>query len=96
MEKTIISIKELAERRSCSEGYIYKLEQNGLLTRTKLSKVCFPISQIKEIEMSEEPSPTLQDVKRLREENRKLNRENKSLRKSLYEASQVLYEGYEV
>lgn len=93
MEKTIITIKELAKRWSCTEAYIYKLEGQGVLTRTKLSKVCFPIKQIREIELSEEESPTLKTVRELKEMNKKLYEENKYLKKSLYEMSRVLYGG---
>lgn len=91
VEKTVVPLKELAKRWSCTEAYIYKLESQGILTRTKLSKVCYPISQIREIEGSDEPSPTLKEVRDLREKNKKLNSENERLKKSLYELSQVLY-----
>lgn len=91
-EKTVLPIKELAERWSCTEAYIYKLESQGVLTRTKLSKVCFPIKQIREIEMSDEPSPTLRDVRELRLENAKLKKQNEHFRNSLAELSRALYE----
>lgn len=93
MEKTVIPIKELAKRWSCTEGYIYKLESQGLITRTKLSKVCFPIKQVREIELSEEESPTLKTVRELRDMNKKLDEENKYLKKSLFELSRVVYGG---
>lgn len=93
MEKTIIPIKELAKRWSCTQAYIYKLEGQGVLTRTKLSKVCFPIKQIREIELSGEESPTLKTVRELKDMNKKLYEENKYLKKSLYEMSRVLYGG---
>lgn len=93
MEKTVIPIKELAKRWSCTESYIYKLEGQGLITRTKLSKVCFPIKQIREIELSEEESPTLKTVRELKDMNKKLDEENKYLKKSLFELSKVVYGG---
>lgn len=93
MEKTIIPIKELAERWSCSQEYIYKLERHGVLTRTKLSKVCFPIGQVREIELSEVESPTLKEVRALRNENERLLNENGYLKKSLFELSRVVYGG---
>lgn len=94
MEQTLFSKKDLAKRWSCAESYITKLDSQGVLTRTKLSKVCYPISQIREIEMSDEPSPTLSDVRRLKMENKKLINENKHLRKSLSELSKALYDEF--
>lgn len=93
MEKTVIPIKDLAKRWSCTEGYINKLESRGVLTRTKLSKVCFPIKQVREIELSEEESPTLKTVRELKDKNKKLDEENRYLKKSLFEMSRVLYGG---
>lgn len=92
MEKTVIPIKELAERWSCTESYIYKLEGQGVLTRTKLSKVCYPIGQVRKIELSEEEAPTLVRVRELTEENKKLIKENEFLRKSVANLSKVVYE----
>ena len=83
-EKTVIPIKELAERWSCTESYIYKLEGQGVLTRTKLSKVCYPIGQVRKIELSEEEAPTLTMVRELKSENEKLLKENKYLRKEFF------------
>ena len=65
MEKTVIPIKELAERWSCTESYIYKLEGQGVLTRTKLSKACYPLGQVIKIKLSEEEAPTLIKVREL-------------------------------
>ena len=90
-EKTVIPIKELAERWSCTESYIYKLESQGVLTRTKLSKVCYPIGQVKKIELSEEEEPTLVKVRELTDENKKLVKENEFLRKSVANLSKVVY-----
>lgn len=92
MEKTLIGQKELAERWSCSTGYIDILESNAVLTRVNLSKRLFPMSQVREIERSEEPSPTLKAVRDLRAENSRLMKENKFLKKSLAEMAKVLYE----
>lgn len=92
MEKTLIGQKELAERWSCSPGYIDTLESNAVLTRVNLSKRLFPMSQIREIEKSGEPSPTLKTVKDLKDENTRLAKENKFLKKSLAEMAKVLYE----
>lgn len=71
MEKTLLSAKDLAERWGCSEGYINILEQDGVLTRVDLSKRLFPVSQIREIEKSEEPNPTLERVRKLTDENKR-------------------------
>lgn len=90
-EKTVIPIKELAERWSCTESYIYKLESQGVLTRTKLSKVCYPIRQVRNIELSEEEAPTLVKVRELTDENKKLVKENEFLRKSVANLSKVIY-----
>ena len=90
-EKTVIPIKDLALRWSCTESYIYKLEGQGILTRTKLSKVCYPIGQVRKIELSEEEAPTLKRVRELTEENEKLVRENDFLRKSVVNLSKVVY-----
>lgn len=92
IERTLIPLKDLAERWSCTEGYIYKLEGQGILTRAKLSKVCFPIGQIREIEMSNEPSPTLAIVRDLKQENEKLKRQNEYFKNSLAELSKALYD----
>lgn len=91
MEKTVIPIKELAQRWSCTESYIYKLEGQGVLTRTKLSKVCYPIRQVRKLELSEEEAPTLNKVRELTEENKKLMKENEFLRKSVANLSKVVY-----
>ena len=94
MEKTLLSAKDLAERWGCSEGYINNLEQDGVIARVDLSKRLFPVKQIREIEKSEEPNPTLERVRELTDENRKLIRENESLKKSLAEMAKVIYGGY--
>lgn len=91
MEQTIIPIKELAERWACTESYIYKLERQGVLTRTELSKVCYPIGQIRKIELSEEEAPTLVAVRKLKEENKNLSEENRFLKNALRELSQIVY-----
>lgn len=91
MEQTVIPIKELAERWACTESYIYKLERQGVLTRTELSKVCYPIGQIRKIELSEEEAPTLVAVKKLKEENKNLSEENRFLKNALRELSQIVY-----
>lgn len=92
MEQTVIPIKDLAQRWSCTEAYIYKLEGQGVLTRTKLSKVCYPIKQIRDLEMSDEPNPTFKMVKTLKDENKTLSEENRFLRNALRELSQIVYE----
>lgn len=92
MERTLLNKNELAERWGCSPGYIQKLEENGVIKRVGLSKVLYPISNIREIEQSEEPSPTLETVKKLRLENRKLSNENKFLKESLAQLSKIVYE----
>lgn len=91
MEQTVIPIKELAERWACTESYIYKLERQGVLTRTELSKVCYPIGQIRKIELSEEETPTLMAVRKLKEENKNLSEENRFLKNALRELSQIVY-----
>lgn len=91
MEQTIIPIKELAERWACTESYIYKLERQGVLTRTELSKVCYPIGQIQKIELSEEEAPILMAVRKLKEENKNLSEENRFLKNALRELSQIVY-----
>lgn len=91
MEQTVIPIKELAERWACTESYIYKLERQGVLTRTELSKVCYPIGQIRKIELSEEEAPTLVAVRKLKEENKNLSEENRFLKNALRELSQIVY-----
>ena len=91
MEQTVIPIKELAERWACTESYIYKLERQGVLTRTQLSKVCYPIGQIRKIELSEEEAPTLMAVRKLKEENKNLSEENRFLKNALRELSQIVY-----
>lgn len=91
MKQTVVPIKELAERWACTEGYIYKLERQGVLTRTELSKVCYPIGQIRKIELSEEEAPTLVAVRKLKEENKNLSEENKFLKNALRELSQIVY-----
>ena len=91
MEQTIIPIKELAERWACTESYIYKLERQGVLTRIELSKVCYPIGQIRKIELSEEEAPTLVAVRKLKEENKNLSEENRFLKNALRELSQIVY-----
>ena len=94
MEKTLLSAKDLAARWGCSEGYITNLENDGVITRVDLSKKLFPLGQIREIEKSEEPNPTLERVRKLTDENKKLIRENESLKKSLAEMAKVIYGGY--
>lgn len=94
MEKTLLSAKDLAERWGCSTQYIENLEKDGVIARVDLSKRLFPMRQIMEIEKSEEPNPTLEKVRELRDENRKLLRENESLKKSLAEMAKVIYGGY--
>ena len=91
MEQTVVPIKELAERWACTESYIYKLERQGVLTRTELSKVCYPIGQIRKIELSEEEAPTLMAVRKLKEENKNLSEENRFLKNALRELSQIVY-----
>lgn len=91
MEQTVIPIKELAQRWACTEGYIYKLERQGVLTRTELSKVCYPIGQIRKIELSQEEAPTLIAVRKLKEENKNLSEENRFLKNALRELSQIVY-----
>lgn len=91
MEQTVIPIKELAQRWACTESYIYKLERQGVLTRTELSKVCYPIGQIRKIELSEEEAPTLVAVRKLKEENKNLSEENRFLKNALRELSQIVY-----
>lgn len=94
MEKTLLSAKDLAERWGCSTQYIDILEQDGVIARVNLSKKLYPLGQIREIEKSEEPNPTLERVRELTDENRKLVRENESLKKSLAEMAKVIYGGY--
>lgn len=94
MEKTLLSAKDLAERWGCSEGYITNLENDGVISRVNLSKKLFPLGQIREIEKSKEPNPTLEKVRKLTDENKKLIRENDSLKKSLAEMAKVIYGGY--
>lgn len=91
MEQTVIPIKELAQRWACTESYIYKLERQGVLTRANISKVCYPIGQIKKLELSEEEAPTLMVVRKLKEENNKLSEENRFLKNALRELSQIVY-----
>lgn len=93
MEKTLFSKKELAERWGCSSGYVEELEKNGILKRVNLSKVLFPIGQIRDIEESEKPSPTLEMVRELKSNNKKLLSENICLKKSLAELSKIVYGG---
>lgn len=93
MEKTVIPIKELAQRWSCTEGYIYKLESKGVLTRTKLSKVCYPIKQVRALEMSEEEAPTLKEVREYKRRNDKLIKENEYLRKAINELTKLINGG---
>lgn len=92
MEQTLFSRADLVERWSCSTRYIEELEKNGVITRVNLSKVLYPISQIREIEMSEEPSPTLDMVRSLKMENAKLKKQNEYFKKSIAELSKALYE----
>lgn len=91
MEQTVIPIKELAQRWACTESYIYKLERQGVLTRTNISKVCYPIGQIRKLELSEEEAPTLKAVRELKNENNKLSEENRFLKNALRELSQIVY-----
>lgn len=91
MEQTVIPIKELAQRWACTESYIYKLERQGVLTRANISKVCYPIGQIKKLELSEEEAPTLIVVRKLKEENKNLSEENRFLKNALRELSQIVY-----
>lgn len=93
MEKTLFSKEDLAQRWGCSSRYIEELEKRGVLKRVNLSKVLFPIGQIRDIEESEKPSPTLKTVRELKDMNKKLDEENKYLKKSLFELSKVVYGG---
>lgn len=95
MEQTLFDQKDLAKRWSCSPNYITKLEEQGILTRVNLSKRMYPINQIREIEMSEVPSPTLSEVKRLRDENRKLIKQNAHLKNSITELTKAIYGDFE-
>ena len=92
MEQTLFSRADLMERWSCSKRYIEELEKNGVITRVNLSKVLYPVSQIREIEMSEEPSPTLDMVRSLKMENSRLKKQNEYFKKSIAELSKALYE----
>lgn len=93
MEKTLFSRGELAERWGCSSRYVEELERNGILKRVNLSKVLYPIGQIRDIEESEKPSPTLEMVRELKSDNKKLLSENICLKKSLAELSKIVYGG---
>lgn len=93
MEKTLFSRGELAERWGCSSRYVEELERNGILKRVNLSKVLYPIGQIRDIEESEKPSPTLEMVRELKSNNKKLLSENICLKKSLAELSKIIYGG---
>lgn len=92
MEQTLFTRDDLTERRSCSRRYIEELEKNGVITRVGLSKVLYPLSQIREVELSEEPSPTLAAVRSLKEENSRLKKQNEYFKKSIAELSKALYE----
>lgn len=92
MEQTLFSRDDLTKRWSCSKRYIEDLEKNGVITRVGLSKVLYPLSQIREIERSEEPSPTLDTVRSLKEENSRLKKQNEYFKKSIAELSKALYE----
>lgn len=93
MEKTLFNKKELAERWGCSSRYVEELEKSGILKRVNLSKVLYPIGQIRDIEESEKPSPTLEMVRELKNNNKKLLSENICLKKSLAELSKIVYGG---
>lgn len=93
MEKTLFSRGELAERWGCSSRYVEELEKSGILKRVNLSKVLYPIGQIRDIEESEKPSPTLEMVRELKSNNKKLLSENICLKKSLAELSKIVYGG---
>lgn len=93
MEKTLFSRGELAERWGCSPRYVEELEKNGILKRVNLSKVLYPIGQIRDIEESKKPSPTLEMVRELKSNNKKLLSENICLKKSLAELSKIVYGG---
>ncbi len=93
MEKTLFSRGELAERWGCSSRYVEELEKSGILKRVNLSKVLYPIGQIRDIEESEKPSPTLEMVRELKSNNKKLLSENIYLKKSLAELSKIVYGG---
>ena len=92
MEQTLFSRDDLTKRWSCSKRYIEELEKEGVLTRVSLSKVLYPINQIRQIEMSDEPSPTLTMVRDLKRENEKLKKQNEFFRNSIAELSKALYE----
>lgn len=95
MEQTVIPIKELAQRWACTESYIYKLERQGVLSRANISKVCYPIGQVRKLELSEEEAPTFVIVRKLKDENKNLSEENRFLKNALRELSQIVYGGYE-
>lgn len=92
MEKTLLSKKEVAERRGISESQVYNLEEKGYLKRvSKVGGVKYPISQINDIEEYRKENPDFKVMRKLEEENRKLTRENKHLKNVIRSQNVILY-----
>ena len=88
---SIINKTELATRWNCSQNYINKLEDEGVITRLPINRCCYSLRQIMEIEgTNPNPEMVLLDYKRIKEENEKLKDDILELNKKLFKLKEIM------
>lgn len=90
MEKTLYSATELSKRWGVSISHVATLESNGLLTRTKVGRATYPVDQVRKLEEYKKTSPTLDNIRHLKEENRKLKFENENYKEIIKGYQKIL------
>lgn len=88
---SIINKTELASRWNCSQNYINKLEDEGVITRLPINRCCYSLRQVLEIEgTNPNPEMVLLDYKRIKEENEKLKDDILELNKKLFKLKEIM------